>query len=83
MSKSDKPRNAQAVAAWSRHGGAHNPGSKRPTRDESTDIAEGIDEALEEAETDFLSGLLSGVLVIDGEEYEVEWDWDDEGDDDE
>lgn len=31
MSKENtKRRNAQAVAAWNRHAGAHDPGSKKP-----------------------------------------------------
>lgn len=44
-----KRRNAHAVAAWSRHGGAHNPGTKKP---DSDDTEEQIEEHLEEGDTD-------------------------------
>lgn len=80
-----KRRNPQAVAAWSRHGGAHDPGSKKPTLDESTDIADGIDEALEAAEDDLLDIILdgAGTIEIDGETYHIEFEWDlEEGEDD-
>ena len=40
-----KRRNPQAVAAWSRHQGAHSPGNKRPDLD---DIDEQEQDALEE-----------------------------------
>jgi hypothetical protein len=66
----DKRRNAQAVAAWSRHGGAHNPGTKRPDVDDT-------DEQLLDI---MVEG--SGVMEIDGELYEIEFEWDDEEDDD-
>ena len=39
-----KPRNAQAIAAWERHGGAHDPGSKKPEVDEHDDIEEQLEE---------------------------------------
>ena len=38
-----KRRNAQAGAAWSRHQGAHDPGSKKPDIDD-------LEEQLEEVE---------------------------------
>lgn len=41
-----KRRNPQAVAAWSRHQGAHDPGTKKPDVDETE---EGLEDALEEA----------------------------------
>lgn len=73
-----KPRNPQAVAAWSRHGGAHNPGSKRPARDER----DAIDEALEEAAEAAVGLLIEGGIEIDGEWYEIEFVLDEEGEDD-
>ena len=78
-----KRRNPHAVDAWMRHGGAHDPGSKKPEVDERTDIADGIDEALEDAETEFLEGLVAGggYIEVDGELLEIEWDW--EADDEE
>lgn len=39
-----KKRNAQAVAAWNRKGGAHNEGTKRP------DVEDWQDELLEDEE---------------------------------
>jgi len=66
MIKEPKRRSAPAVDAWSRHGGAHNPGSKRPDVD---DTEEGLDEFLLE---------VCGTLEIDGELYEIEWLLDEE-----
>ena len=68
-----KRRNPQAVAAWSRHGGAHNPGSRKPEVD---DLDEQLLDIMLEGE---------GTITIDGEVYEIEFSWDDdeEGDEDE
>ena len=70
MSK-NKARSAQAQAAWNRHGGAHSlPG--RPRTDEEQDLDERMNEI-----------IFEGSLTIDGEEVDIEWDWnDEEGEDD-
>jgi len=44
-----KRRNPQAVAAWSRHQGAHSPGTKKPIVDEMEDIDEQEQDALADA----------------------------------
>lgn len=72
-----KRRNPQAVAAWTRHGGAHDAGSKRPEADPWADIAEGLDEALE----DTVGIVVEGMLEIDGELYEIEFCLDDDEED--
>lgn len=41
-----KRRSAQAVGAWSRHQGAHSPGTKRPDLDDIEDIEEQEEDAL-------------------------------------
>jgi len=68
--KIKKQRSAPAVDAWSRHGGAHS-GTARPDYD---DTDEQILDIMLEGE---------GVIEIDGELYEIEFDWDHEGEDDE
>jgi len=64
----DKKRSAPAIDAWSRHGGAHS-GARRPEHD---DTEEGLDEFLLE---------IGGSIVIDGETYEIEFDWEEDDDD--
>jgi len=82
MSKSDrKPRNAQAVGAWSRHGDAHSPGSKRPELNESEEVLAGLGEALDEALDDAVRLFVEGYIEIDGELIEIEIDWNGEDDD--
>jgi hypothetical protein len=66
-----KRRNPQAVAAWSRHGGAHNYGSRKPEVDD-------LDEQLLDI---MLDG--EGTIEIDGEVYEIEFSWDDDEGEDE
>jgi len=61
-----KRRNPRAVAAWGRHGGAHDPGSNRPEVDDT-------DEQLLEIMVDG-----KGTIEIDGELYEIEWLLDEE-----
>lgn len=67
----DKRWNAQAVAAWNRHGGAHAPGSKKPEVDDT-------DEQL----LDIILEGYTGTMEIDGELYQIEFEWvvDDEED---
>jgi hypothetical protein len=46
-----KRRNAQAVGAWSRHQGAHSPGTKRPDLDDMDDQEqEAVEEAIEKVD---------------------------------
>jgi hypothetical protein len=68
----DKKRNAQAVAAWDRHGGAHGDGARRPDVDDTDQQI--LDIMLEGA----------GTIESDGELYQIEfnWDTDEEGEDD-
>jgi hypothetical protein len=71
MTKTPKRRNAHAVDAWSRHGGAHDPGTRRPDIDDT-------DEQVEEYVLDIV-----GTIEIDGELYEVEFSLDEGDEDDE
>jgi hypothetical protein len=78
-----KPRNINALDAWTRHGGPHG-GARRPEREETSDI----DAALDEMESEFLEAVVNGenwTIEVDGELLEVEFDWncDDEDDDEE
>lgn len=43
-----KRRNSQAVAAWSRHQGAHSPGTKKPDVDETEEQLEEYEEEVED-----------------------------------
>ena len=45
-----KRRSAQAVGAWSRHQGAHSPGTKKPDLDDTDEQLEEVE--LEEEEDD-------------------------------
>ena len=45
-----KRRNSQAVAAWSRHQGAHSPGTKKPDVDETEEQLEEYEEEEDERE---------------------------------
>lgn len=65
-----KPRNAQAVAAWERRGGAHGLAGK-PDLDERVDIDGQL-------EADGEGVYFAGTITIDGEEYEIEFDWNEE-----
>jgi len=38
-----KRRNSQAVAAWSRHQGAHSPGTKKPDLDDTEEQLEEVE----------------------------------------
>jgi len=67
--KNKNKRSAPALDAWSRHGGAHS-GAARPDVD---DTDEQILDIMLEGE---------GTIEIDGELYEIEFDWDTEGEDD-
>ena len=67
-----KRRNAQAVGAWSRHQGAHSPGSKRPDQDETEeqleDALEGILDKMTEKQEELLRTLIEELEQDDQEE---------------
>jgi hypothetical protein len=77
-----KKRNPHAVDAWSRHGGAHQDGAKRPERDEWDDVAEALDEIADGFSETEEGIVVSGVIEIDGVLYEIEFDWNAEEEDD-
>lgn len=53
-----KRRSSQAVAAWSRHQGAHSPGTKRPDQDETEEqVEEYFEGAPAQHHDDFLKEL--------------------------
>ena len=72
MEQEPKRRSAPALDAWSRHGGAHAVGSKKPDVD---DLDEQLLDIMLEGE---------GSIEIDGELYQIEFEWDvdEEGEDD-
>jgi hypothetical protein len=70
-----KRRNPQAVAAWSRHQGAHSPGTKKPNIDEMEDIDEQEQDALEdelEKMTNSIEESLRSLIEEELEEQETD-----------
>ena len=67
-----KRRSAMAVGAWSRHQGAHSPGSKRPDQDETEeqleDALEGILDKMTEKQEELLRTLIEELEQDDQEE---------------
>lgn len=67
-----KRRNSQAVAAWSRHQGAHSPGTKKPDVDDTDEQLEELEDELEKMTSSIEKSLRSLAEEIEEDDREEE-----------